>query len=133
MVYLCGRQVDGKYSILGRETALDPITWTADGWPIVNRRKGPGYLQKKPDLPECILGDDCTLDLTKKGISPVWVTPRAPEKDAISIDDHILYLKGSKAPLSDVASRNILLRRQTEFCFTAQAEFLLQELCGGAE
>ncbi|MCD7806371.1 MAG: family 43 glycosylhydrolase [Lachnospiraceae bacterium] len=129
MVYLCGRQVDGKYSLLGRETALDPITWTADGWPIVNRRKGPGYLQKKPDLPECLLQDDCTLDLTKKELSPVWVTPRAPQEGAVRIHQGILYLKGSTAPLSDVDSRNILLRRQTDFRFTAQTEFLLQELC----
>lgn len=50
MVYLCGRMVDGAYSILGRETALDPITWTADGWPIVNNLKGPSVLQRKPAL-----------------------------------------------------------------------------------
>ncbi|MCD8379829.1 MAG: family 43 glycosylhydrolase [Lachnospiraceae bacterium] len=128
MVYLCGRQIDGKYSMLGRETALDPITWTEDGWPIVNHRKGPSYLQKKPDLAECMLQDDCTLDLTRDALSPIWVTPRAPEKDAIVVKDGILYLKGSTAPLSDVASRNILLRRQTDFCFTAQAQFALQEL-----
>lgn len=36
MVYLCGRKIGDGYSILGRETAaLDPISWTMDGWPIV--------------------------------------------------------------------------------------------------
>ncbi|MCD7863462.1 MAG: family 43 glycosylhydrolase [Lachnospiraceae bacterium] len=130
MVYLCGRQVEGQYSILGRETALDPITWTSDGWPIVNRRKGPSCLQKKPDLKECLLEDDCTLDLTKEALSPMWVTPRAPEKGAIRIAEGVLYLKGSKAPLSSVDSRNILLRRQTDFCFTAEVQFQLQGLSG---
>ena len=48
MVYLCGRTLEGKYSILGRETALDPITWTPDGWPLVNGLKGPSVLQISP-------------------------------------------------------------------------------------
>ncbi|MFQ9096998.1 MAG: hypothetical protein ACLR4E_09740 [Gemmiger formicilis] len=34
------------FSPLGRETALDPVEWTADGWPIINRRKGPSALQR---------------------------------------------------------------------------------------
>ncbi len=50
MVYLCGRMIGDGYSMLGRETALDPISWTADGWPVVNGLKGPSVL-KKPDLP----------------------------------------------------------------------------------
>lgn len=133
MVYLCGRQIDGKYSMLGRETALDPITWTADGWPLVNRRKGPGYLQKKPNLPENHLENDVTLDLTGQALSPVWVTPRVPETDAIVIKENILYLKGSKAPLSSVNSRNILLRRQTDFKFDAEVTFDMQNMSEGQQ
>lgn len=131
MVYLCGRQIDGKYSMLGRETALDPITWTADGWPLVNMRKGPSYIQKKPNLPEVVLENDTALDLTKETLSPVWVTPRVPEKDAIRISDETLHLKGSKAPLSSVDSRNILLRRQTDFVFEAEVTFQMQEMQEG--
>lgn len=48
MVYLCERMIDGKWGMLGRETAIDEITWTADGWPIVNKRRGPSYLAKLP-------------------------------------------------------------------------------------
>ena len=46
MVYLCGRMIGDGYSILGRETALDPVTWTPDGWPLVNNLKGPSAMQK---------------------------------------------------------------------------------------
>lgn len=127
MVYLCGRQIDGAYSILGRETALDPITWTADGWPIVNRLQGPGVLQKCP-LPvqnckksiesaeesENLLGTGSRLSLD-------WMTPRPPEEDGIRLEKGILSLKGSRLPLSDVGARNILLRRQEHFSFTASA------------
>ncbi|MCH5270984.1 MAG: family 43 glycosylhydrolase [Lachnospiraceae bacterium] len=143
MVYLCGRQIDGAYSILGRETALDPITWTADGWPIVNGLKGPSVLQKRPLLlqeageeghGDCkeninwvkefalqdsdgeesknLLGEGSRLPLD-------WMTPRPPEEDAIRLEEGILSLKGSRLPLSDVGSRNILLRRQEHFIFTA--------------
>ncbi len=131
MVYLCGRQIDGKYSMLGRETALDPITWTADGWPLVNMRKGPSYIQKKPNLPEVFLENDAALDLDKDTLSPVWVTPRVPEANAIKIDNATLYLKGSKAPLASVDSRNILLRRQTDFVFEAEVTFQMQKMEDG--
>ncbi|MBQ9265332.1 MAG: glycoside hydrolase family 43 protein [Clostridia bacterium] len=45
MAYLCGRSVEVK-TVMGRETAIDPLTWTADGWPMVNALKGPSCLQK---------------------------------------------------------------------------------------
>lgn len=53
MVYLCGRKIGEGYSILGRETAIDPISWTKDGWPIVNELKGPSALQVRPRLTKC--------------------------------------------------------------------------------
>ncbi len=133
MVYLCGRQIDGQYSMLGRETALDPITWTADGWPLVNMRKGPSCIQKKPNLPEVVLENDTALDLSKEVLAPIWVTPRVPEEGAIQIKNNTLYLKGSTAPLSSVDSRNILVRRQTDFAFTAEAAFCLQEMQVGQQ
>ncbi len=48
MVYLCNRISTSGYAILGRETSLDPIAWTADGWPLVNSLQGPSELQRKP-------------------------------------------------------------------------------------
>lgn len=133
MVYLCGRQINGEYSMLGRETALDPITWTLDGWPIVNGLKGPSCIQKKPNLPEVALENDSSLDLHKEKLSPVWVTPRAPERGAVRIYNETLFLKGSKAPISSVDSRNILLRRQTDFVFEAEAVFVMQQMQDGQQ
>ncbi|MBE5962519.1 MAG: glycoside hydrolase [Lachnospiraceae bacterium] len=121
MVYLCGRMIDGLYSMLGRETALDPITWTPDGWPIVNSLQGPSILQKKPSLPEhrfteanmCYSGEDV--------LSPEFVTPRPPEEDGIVIENGRIQIKGSKHPLSTMQARNILLVRQKHFNFEASA------------
>ncbi len=74
MVYLCARMINGKYSILGRETALDPITWTLDGWPLVNQGKGPSTLQKKPNLPIFQVCKNTDWKYSKE-----WVSPHPPE------------------------------------------------------
>lgn len=123
MVYLCGRRLekDGRsYSVLGRETALDPITWTADGWPMVNQLKGPSVLQRKPELEEWFpSGDDWQKE---------WMCPRCPEQDGIRIGQDEFRIKGSRAPLSSAKARNILLRRQDSFSFQAEALLEIPEL-----
>lgn len=129
MVYLCGRMIGDGYSMLGRETALDPIAWTADGWPIVNWLKGPSVLQKRPDLPEW--KEELSENTFGNGASNVWtkwMTPRAPEEDGIEFLDGGFCIKGSRYLLSDVAARNILLQRQTSFRFSAEARLAIPQL-----
>ncbi len=98
--YLCGRQVEGKYSLLGRETALDRITWTADGWPMVNNLEGPSTLAKKPNLPEHAFAP-AAHDSFGSGdnLSPVWSWVRVPEPDAYKLiskgTDTINYIGGN--------------------------------------
>ena len=138
MVYLCGRMIGDGYSILGRETALDPITWTADSWPIVNNLKGPSVLQIKPVCSQEQTGkadeDSSVQSLTfEKGLPKDFVTPRPPEKGAVTVKDGMLILEGSKAPLSSVDARNILVRRQCAFSFTAEAHMIVPKLTEGQE
>ena len=128
MVYLCGRLAEDKYTILGRETALDPITWTPDGWPIVNSLKGPSTLQKKPNLPNYPAEELGKDDFDSEGLNSMWVFPRPPQKDAYYISDSKLYIKGSPAPFEEVSARNIVLRRQTAFDFNAETKFTVPEL-----
>ena len=146
MVYLCGRMIGDGYSILGRETALDPITWTADGWPIVNNLKGPSVLQIGPEISDAH-GKTYEEKITSRtendtavpqsaftdGLPKYFVTPRPPEKGAVTVRDGILILEGSKAPLSSVDARNILVRRQCAFSFTAQADMIVPKLAQGQE
>ncbi|MCR5277937.1 MAG: glycoside hydrolase family 43 protein [Lachnospiraceae bacterium] len=40
IVYLCSRKNGGKYSLLGRETAIAKLTWDKEGWPVINDGKG---------------------------------------------------------------------------------------------
>lgn len=120
MVYLCGRMIGEGYSMLGRETALDPITWTADGWPIVNALNGPSVLQKRPNLP--------TFTRSKEENIHDWMTPREPEENGVVFLENGFRILGSKESLSSVKARNILLRRQTAFSFLAETAFLLPDL-----
>lgn len=129
MVYLCGRRLEREeksYSILGRETALDPLTWTKDGWPMVNDLKGPSVLQKKPVLTEW-LPDGAKEEETQ------WMCPRPPVEEGVRIEKGRFFLRGSKAPLSSVDARNILVRRQEDFSFKAKAVLVLPRLEEGQE
>jgi xylan 1,4-beta-xylosidase len=130
MVYLCGRTIGDGYSILGRETALDPVTWTPDGWPIVNGLKGPSAMQIKP-LPDAIPAEKRTL--SPCGLPLEYMTPRAFAAGNVSYDpkDGKFTLKGSRAPLSSVDSRNIVLRRQTDFAFRYAAVLEIPDLQDG--
>ena len=155
-VALCGRTLEGKYSILGRETALDPITWTPDGWPLVNGLKGPSVLQIPPfrrnSAADTLLSDSSCMRPVpdpcgwmhlrsddKCASRPVpdpcgWMTPRPPQADAVRWqEDGSVLLLSSPAPLSSVDARNIFLRRQTRFDFTAQADLILPVLAPGQE
>ena len=134
MVYLCGRMLDGKYSMLGRETALDPITWTADEWPIVNNLQGPSCQQKLPlDLSS---EKDCNKT-TGFSMKDFW-TPRTPTLEGITLQENcdgetVLRLEGSKTDLSDVHAKNIFVRRQTAFNFCVCVDLQLSDWSNGQD
>ena len=132
MVYLCGRNIDGKYSMLGRETALDEITWTPDGWPIVNNLQGPSVLAPKP-LVDCIPAE-ASDTIFVPGVWPKgWMTPREPQEGAVSVSEDGIRLLSSPAPLWSTDSRNLLLHRQESFRFKAELVLELPDLEPGQE
>ncbi len=108
LCYLCGRAYDGKWTMMGRETALDPFVWTEDGWPLMNQGRGPSVQQVCP-LPAAPM-EECTD----------WLTPRPPKAGQIAWQKDALTIRGDSAPMSDTACRSIVLRRQTAFEFTFQ-------------
>lgn len=104
-VYLCGRSLEGKWTMLGRETALDAFTWTPDGWPLLNGGKGVSTQARKllPDVPLPETHD--------------WVTPRPPRAGMVAWSGDTLTLHGDDAPMTDVRCRSVVLRRQQAFRF----------------
>ncbi len=106
MVYLCGRKVEGK-TVMGRETALDPIVWTGDGWPMVNSLRGPSCLQRKPLPGEdtgCVYNDE-------------WISPRSDPGTFASFSGSSVILRCGDDP-AGIGPCSLLLRRQTEACFS---------------
>lgn len=118
MVYLCGRQIDRKYSMLGRETALDPITWTADEWPLVNNLQGPGCQQIKPDLPYTAVASDEAQGFGQHTLAPAFMTPRTPDSDGIRVLDGVLTIRAGSYDLNCMKAKNIVLKRQPAFAFS---------------
>ena len=133
MVYLCGRKIGDGYSLLGRETAIDPIEWTADGWPIVNSLNGPSTLQIKPDLPECIWESSLDDDFDNDWLSSDWMFPRAPEFDGIVLENSYVKVKGSRYDLNSMHAKNILLRRQQNFRFEAVCKLRMPQIYPGQD
>lgn len=133
MVYLCGRRIGKGYSILGRETALDPITWTADGWPLVNNLKGPSTLQIKPNLPEMIWESSTEDDFESNNLSKEWMFPRPPMADGCRCKDSHLIIKASAVDLDSMYARNIVLRRQQDFQFSVECKMKLPQLKDGED
>lgn len=135
MVYLCGRKylgADGEpRSILGRETGMDPVTWTADGWPIVNQLDGPSALQKAPDLP--ITPALVYPDFSPEALRLYWMFPRIPTPDAWSFRDGVLRLASGPADLYSLDAKNVFLRRQTDTAFTADVLMRVPALREGQE
>lgn len=119
--YLCGRMIDQKWSVLGRETALDKVTWTQDGWPIVNNLKGPSGANKLPKMPKNI--KPTTFDYKGiYGLNCDWHFVRNPIGEFLEVDgDKITYIAGNK-DLCEIDARNVLVQRQTEFKFDASVE-----------
>lgn len=119
LVYLCGRALDGKWTMLGRETALDMMRFTPDGWPIMNEGRGPSDMNVMP-LPGVPVENKTD-----------WVTPRPPVPGTIAWNGDAVTIAGGEYGLSDTRCRSLLLRRQEDFKFTFSAELTVPD--GGGE
>ncbi|MBT9777689.1 family 43 glycosylhydrolase [Clostridium sp. MCC353] len=145
IVYLCLRKLNGQYGILGRETSMDPLEWTSDGWPVINRGRGPSSQQKFPVI-------SVGHDITGRNASPneieseytsaplggypcwmkkEWMTPRPLSRDQISVKENTLFLAGQGEDLNSLQCRSILVERQKYFDFEAVCQFKVPELSEG--
>lgn len=120
MIYLCGRYVEGM-TLLGRETALDPMEWTADGWPMINGLKGPSCLQKPP-LP---------FDSPAGETPEKWVAPRTDPASFAEISGDTIALRAGADP-SGTGPCSLLLARQKESAFTQRVTVDLSGTAEGA-
>ncbi len=123
LVYLCARMAEG-YSLCGRETGLDLLEWTADGWPRLARASScPSGLAPCPfpgtEAQDRYLG--CWRQYLQPGIlERLALHPRAAAR--YTWQQGRLDLAPDKYWPGSLEARQLLLLRQDE----AQMDFRLQ-------
>ncbi len=121
MLYLCGRTNEGMYTTLGRETALDPVRWTDDGWCIVNGGAGPSEIQTAPDLPEHRYTEAFRDDFDSPRLALHWQFVRNPDPGSWSLAERPGFYRiwtGSE-DLDSIRAKNTLLRREKHHRYTS--------------
>lgn len=118
-VYLCGRPNCGSFTTLGRETSLNSVTWTEDGWFKVN---GPTDFADVPKLEACEFGKIYKDDFNSDKLELMWEFVRNPHYDKLSLTEKsgYLMLEGGEFDLNDVRSYNTITRREEEHNYTAE-------------
>ena len=122
MVYLCSRFLKGQWGMLGRETCLDEIKWTLDGWPVINQGKGPSYIAPLPYQQQEYKKAEQTAE--------TWLTPRAKNESHIKEDkDGTVWIRGDGKDLWEMSCRSLLVKSQPDFQFTMEftMEFMEEE------
>ncbi|MGN1319083.1 MAG: glycoside hydrolase family 43 protein [Lachnospirales bacterium] len=121
--YLCGRPNGGNYTTIGRETALDKVTWTEDGWFKINNGNGPSLENDYPNLPVCKYEKKQIYDfsLGKIDLDFLWV--RNPDCNMYEFTNNSLRIYTSNGNLNEIMAVNTLLHREEELNYKAEVEF----------
>lgn len=119
--YLLGRRNEGNYTTVGRETGLDPVTWTEDGWFLINEGKGPSIGQKAPNLPAHIFGVKYHDYFNEDKLRLNWQFVRNPDPGSWSLTQRPGYFRiwTRDGRLDEIRAKNTLLRREEELSYTA--------------
>lgn len=124
VMYLCARRNIDDHCTLGRETAMDPVVWTDDGWFSVGSGV-PSHEQTAPNLPEHKWElPPVRDDFDQNALSLEWMFVRNPKAGNYSLTERPghLRLKGSLYDLSEVRAYNTVVRRETELSYQAIAK-----------
>lgn len=130
MVYLTLRHSREGLGMTGRESCLDEMIWTSDGWPLVNKGKGPGIFNQIPKSTGSTksFNIDYVLPHWK---NRVWMSPRSIEKEDAFVKNDELHIVGHGYDFFDKRARSALLERQSEFALEAELELDVPELMEG--
>jgi alpha-N-arabinofuranosidase len=122
MVFLAFRPVgEGYWHHLGRETYLAPVTWDAEGWPVVNEGRVVTPEMTVRGLPAAPWpGPEARVDFDAP-LGPEWTYLRNPDRSAYALDERPgwLTLRGAAIGLEAAASPTWLGRRQQHHACSA--------------
>lgn len=135
MYYLVGRTNEGRYTTVGRETGLDPVTWTEDGWFLVNQGKGPSSSQTAPELPACIYERKQKDEFDSEVLDLSWEFVRNPDFGNFSLTERPGYARiwTGDGTLDEIRAKNTLLHREQELSYTAVTKLEFTPTCDGEQ
>lgn len=124
IVYLCGRPLPGRgRCVLGRETAIQKLTWGADGWPRTLDGSGdptldtPGAGLTDHAWPAAPVREDFEAD--RLPIDFQWLRTPYPETIfSLAARPGFLRLHGRES-LGSLFTQALVARRQQAHCFSA--------------
>lgn len=118
-VFLGIRPTAEGWHHLGRETFLAPVTWTNEGWPVINEGREIGlHMTVERPFKEVKLMDEPTRDpFNSPNMKKYWNTIRNPIHANYQLNhgQGMLFLTGTPVTLSEVDSPTFLGRRQQHF------------------
>lgn len=128
MVFLGTRPVSGRYSVLGRETFLAPVTWTEDGWPMVDSNEGIVQLQMSAErLPVPLTKPQGPVKIEiGEGFGPEWSALRTMDEERYQVEaPGVVKLVGNEYSLDDEAPATFVgvRQRNVDMAFSSSLEF----------
>ena len=127
MVYLCGRPVAGRgRCTLGRETAIQPMTWGSDGWLRTTPGDGLPMVEVPAPAelsPSVVAANGSTVryefDDEALPIDFQWLRTPYPD-DLFSLRERRGFLRlFGRETIGSLFTQSLVARRQTSHCFTA--------------
>ena len=130
LAYLCSRPVEHK-TLTGRETALQPVEWSPDGW-LRLKGRGNAPLEEIPEpagLPETPTPALPERDTFRTSPGPMYNSMRVPLGSDVSlVEPGRLRLVGRESIVSNFQV-TLLARRQREPHCTAETELIYAPSC----
>lgn len=124
MVHLCGRPLRNRgRCILGRETGIQKMKWSDDGWLRTADGKGLPYLEvEDPGLPAHVFPEIPAREDFSKPQLPLqfqWLRSPWPE-ELFSLTERLGYLRlYGRESLGSLFRQSLVARRQQAHCYSA--------------
>ncbi|WP_147804912.1 glycoside hydrolase family 43 protein [Alkalicoccus halolimnae] len=126
LVHLGGRPLKGKYCTLGRETSLQKVEWTEDGWlQLEDGGHFPHAATTAPALAEHTFDPEPAKDdFDDSSLRGCWNSLRIPvDPSWASLSERPGYLRlYGRESLSSVHQQSLIARRQTSFYCTFETK-----------
>lgn len=118
-LYLCARPIHGRYTVMGRETALQRVTWDEDGWP----RMGSGLPEETAFVPfpgSQVIETEFFDDFNSPEFNKQWQFVRNPSGEwSLTERPGFFRIWTQDGDLHERRAKNTLVRRETERRYTA--------------